>query len=146
MKNEQLMTKQFLLWLSVLLLATAGMGSCSSDDDSEAVETICGYWEYSGATIGIRHGFCFQGNGRIKEWNVAEGGQYNESDWNYSWYEDSGKVRLQYVYEDPMPDMLYYEIVEVSASRLVIRQFGGFAGTPYEKGTDMEFRKLQGKP
>ena len=42
---------------------------------------------------------------------------------------------------DPNPDELYYKVMSVTKNSLVIRTFGGFFGTPLEKGTDVVYKK-----
>ena len=149
------MKKNSLLWLSVLLLMLAG---CSSDDDENAIngKDITGYWEYIGATTGdvISTGLYFQKDGKIKNWSINARNEYNETDWGLWWIEEVScygddkwyTILIKEGSKTPHPDELYYNIISLTESRLVIRVYGGIAGTPYENGYDREYRKLSVKP
>ena len=150
------MKKKSLLWLSVFLLMLAG---CSSDDDEITINdnTILGYWEYTGAITGnvISTGLYFQKDGKIKYWFINPRNEYNETDWGLWWieeysglgYEKSNAILIKEgSNKTPNPDELYYNIESLTESRLIIRVFGGIAGTPYENGYDLEYRKLSVNP
>lgn len=135
------MKKNSLLWISALLLMLAG---CSSDDDITIKEkNILGYWK-SEATYNDPWGLMFASNGEIKYWEYSiNTRQYSEGQWGYFWFDDDGTLEIQDRPKDsdPNPDELYYKVMSLTKDRLVIRHFGGFAGTPLEKGTDMVFKK-----
>ena len=135
------MKKKSLLWISALLLMLAG---CSSDDDITIKEkNILGYWK-SEATYNDPWGLMFASNGEIKYWEYSiHTRQYSEGQWGYFWFDDDGTLEIQDRPKDsdPNPDELYYKVMSLTKDRLVIRHFGGFAGTPLEKGTDMVFKK-----
>ena len=124
------MKKNSFLWMSVLLLMLAG---CSSSDDIEINDnTILGYWEYT--------------NPIIKNWDYSlllGTGQYLEQHWGYFWFDNDGTLNIQKRPKDsePYPDEMYYKVMSLTKDRLVIRHFGGFAGTPLEKGSDVTYNK-----
>ena len=134
------MKKKSLLWISALLLILAG---CSSDDDAlnneiTINEKILGYWE---STTSSKGGLKFVSDGKIKEWNHSNTGQYSEKLWGYFWCDDEGTLNIQTRPKDsrPNPDELYYKVISLTKDRLVIRIFGGFAGTPLDKGYDIMY-------
>ncbi|MBO6032954.1 MAG: hypothetical protein J6Q22_16080 [Prevotella sp.] len=136
--------KKNLLWISALLLMLAG---CSSSDDDIAINdrNILGYWESTG-TIDGRGGLLFASDGEIKVWKyslLTGTGQYSEGHWGYFWFDDDGTLEIQDRPKDsdPNPDELYYKVMSLTKDRLVIRHFGGFAGTPLEKGYDIVYLK-----
>ena len=135
------MKKKSLLWISALLLMLAG---CSSDDDITIKEkNILGYWK-SEATYNDPWGLMFASNGEIKYWEYSiNTKQYSEGQWGYFWFGDDGTLEIQDRPKDsePYPDEMYYKVMSLTKDRLVICHFGGFAGTPLEKGTDMVFKK-----
>jgi uncharacterized protein YcfL len=138
------MKKKKVLWMCTLLLLLAG---CISDDDNFAIndKNILGYWE-STATVNSKGGFMFVSNGEIKYWEqslIRDNGQYLEQHWGYFWYDDDGTIHIQNRPKDsdPNPDELYYKVMSVTKDRLVIRTFGGYAGIPLEKGTDVVYNK-----
>ena len=140
------MKKKSLLWLSALLLMLAG---CSSSDDDNLVindKNILGYWEYTGAITGdvVSTGLYFQNDGKIIYWSIPVMNGYNETDWGYFWFDDDGTLEIQDRPKgsDPNPDEMYYKVMSLTKDRLVIRHFGGFAGTPLEKGTDVTYKKI----
>ena len=143
--------KQNLLWISALLLMLAG---CSSDDDITIKEkNILGYWK-SEATYNDPWGLMFASNGEIKYWEyspiigVTNNEQYSEGHWGLWWiedvvgYEKSSAIHIKEGSKTPNPDELYYQVMSLTKDRLVIRHFGGFAGTPLEKGTDVTYKKI----
>lgn len=138
--------KQNLLWISALLLMLAG---CSSDDDITTNDKIIlGYWESTG-TIDGRSGLLFTSDGEIKYWDYSliygptYDNRYFEQHWGYFWFDDDGTLEIQDRPKgsDPNPDEMYYKVMSLTKDRLVIRHFGGFAGTPPEKGTDVTYKK-----
>ena len=137
------MKKKSLLWISVLLLILAG---CSTSDDEIAIydRNILGYWESTGSIDG-RCGLLFVSNGEIKYCDslLYCTRQYSEVPWGYFWFDDDGTLKLQNRKKDstPNPDEMYYKVMSLTKDRLVIRHFGGFAGTPLEKGTDVTYKK-----
>ena len=138
------MKKKKVLWVCALLLFLTG---CSSDDDNLVIndKNILGYWEYTGAITGdvVSTGLYFQNDGKIIYWSIPVMNGYNETDWGYFWFDDDGTLQIQNRPKDsnPNPDELYYKIMSVTKDRLVIRTFGGFAGIPLEKGTDVVYKK-----
>ena len=138
------MKKKSFLWMSALLLMLAG---CSSDDDITIKDkNILGYWESTG-TIDGRGGLMFASDGEIKYWEysflIGIAGRYSEGNWGYFWFDDDGTLNIQNRPKDsdPDPDEMYYKVTSLTKDRLVIRVFGGIAGTPFEKGADIVFKK-----
>ena len=140
------MKKKSLLWISALLLMLAG---CSSSDDEIAIydRNILGYWESTGSIDGPC-GLLFVSNGEIKFWDYSllNGNgtrQYSEVPWGYFWFDDDGTLNIQNRKKDsaPNPDEMYYKVMSLTKDRLVIRHFGGFAGTPLEKGSEVVYMK-----
>lgn len=137
------MKKKSLLWISVLLLILAG---CSNSDDEIAIydRNILGYWESTGSIDG-RCGLLFVSNGEIKYWDslLYCTRQYSEVPWGYFWFDDDGTLKLQNRKKDsaPNPDEMYYKVMSLTKDRLVIRIFGGFAGTSLEEGSEVEYKK-----
>ena len=141
------MKKKSLLWISVLLLILAG---CSSDEITINDRNILGYWELVGENVWGTGGLVFSSNGEIKSWNYGihsadDSGPrtYSEGHWGYFWFDDDGTLKLQNRKKDsaPNPDEMYYKVMSLTKDRLVIRHFGGFAGTPLEEGYDIEYKK-----
>ena len=141
------MKKKSLLWISVLLLMLAG---CSSDEITINDRNILGYWELVGENVWGTGGLVFSSNGEIKSWNYGihsadDSGPrtYSEVPWGYFWFDDDGTLKLQNRKKDsaPNPDEMYYKVMSLTKDRLVIRHFGGIAGTPLEEGYDIEYKK-----
>lgn len=141
------MKKKSLLWISVLLLILAG---CSSDEIAINDRNILGYWELVGENVWGTGGLVFSSNGEIKSWNYGihsadDSGPrtYSEVPWGYFWFDDDGTLKLQNRKKDsaPNPDEMYYKVMSLTKDRLVIRHFGGIAGTPLEEGYDIEYKK-----
>lgn len=141
------MKKKSLLWISVLLLMLAG---CSSDEIAIYDRNILGYWELIGENEWGTGGLVFASNGEIKSWNYGihsadDSGPrtYSEVPWGYFWFDDDGTLKLQNRKKDsaPNPDEMYYKVMSLTKDRLVIRHFGGIAGTPLEEGYDIEYKK-----
>ena len=136
------MKKKSLLWISVLLLILTG---CSNSDDEIAIydRNILGYWESTGSIDG-RCGLLFVSNGEIKYWDslLYCTRQYSEVPWGYFWFDD-GTLKIQNRKKDsaPNPDEMYYKVMSLTKDRLVIRIFGGFAGTSLEEGSEVEYKK-----
>ena len=144
------MKKKSLLWISALVLMMAG---CSSSDDEITIndKNILGYWEF--LTVGYERGtggLFFVSNGEIKHWQYGicspdDSGPltYSEQHWGYFWFDDEGTLEIQNRPKDsnPNPDELYYKVMSLTKDSLVIRHFGGFAGTPFEEGIDMVYKK-----
>jgi uncharacterized protein YcfL len=137
------MKKKSLLWISVLLLMLAG---CSNSDDEIAIydRNILGYWESTGSIDG-RCGLLFVSNGEIKYWDslLYCTRQFSEVPWGYFWFDDDGTLKIQNRKKDsaPNPDEMYYKVMSLTKDRLVIRIFGGFAGTSLEEGSEVEYKK-----
>jgi hypothetical protein len=157
------MKKKKLLWLCLLLPLLTG---CSSDNDSITINNrnILGYWEIATSgywmcttnttAIDVRRGLLFTAEGEIKSWEISpqisfdnsqpsDNGQYSEVPWGTFWFEDDGTLEIQNrpKNSEPYPDELYYKVISLTGDRLVIRTFGGFFGTPLEKGTDVVYKK-----
>ena len=142
------MKKISILWISALLLILAG---CSSDEITINDRNILGYWELVGENVWGTGGLVFASNGEIKYWDYGihsddDSGPrtYSEGHWGYFWFDDEGTLKLQNRKKDsaPNPDEMYYKVMSLTKNRLVIRHFGGFAGTPLEKGTDVAYKKI----
>lgn len=140
------MKKKSLLWISALLLMLTG---CSSSDDGIINDkNVLGYWG-SEATNNDPWGLIFVPDGEIKYWEYSIGTeQYSERHWGYFWFDNDGTLNIQDRPKDsnPNPDELYYAVTSLTEDHLVIRVFGGFAGTPLEKGTDMVYKKMTSMP
>ena len=141
------MKKKSLSWISVLLLMLAG---CSSDEITINDRNILGYWELVGENVWGTGGLVFSSNGEIKSWNYGihsadDSGPrtYSEGHWGYFWFDDDGTLKIQNRKKDsaPNPDEMYYKVMSLTKDRLVIRHFGGIAGTPLEEGYDIEYKK-----
>lgn len=135
------MKKICFLLMSMLLLMLAG---CSSDDNTINDKNILGYWE-SEATYNDPWGLLFLPDGEIKNWKYSIGtGQYSEEHWGYYWLDGERTLKIQNRPKDsePNPDELFYKVMSLTKDRLVIRTFGGIAGIPIEKGTDVEYKKI----
>ena len=141
------MKKKSLLWISVFLLMLAG---CSSDGITINDRNILGYWELVGENVWGTGGLVFSSNGEIKSWTYGihsadDSGPrtYSEVPWGYFWFDDDGTLKLQNRKKDsaPNPDEMYYKVMSLTKDRLVIRHFGGIAGTPLEEGYDIEYKK-----
>ena len=142
------MKKISILWISALLLILAG---CSSDEITINDRNILGYWELVGENAWGTGGLVFASNGEIKYWDYGihsddDSGPrtYSEGHWGYFWFDDEGMLKLQNRKKDsaPNPDEMYYKVMSLTKNRLVIRHFGGFAGTPLEEGYDVEYKKI----
>ena len=142
------MKKKSLLWISALLLMLAG---CSSDEITINDRNILGYWELVGENVWGTGGLVFSSNGEIKSWNYGihsadDSGPrtYSEGHWGYFWFDDDGTLKIQNRKKDsaPNPDEMYYKVMSLTKDRLVIRHFGGIAGTPLEEGYDIEYKKI----
>ena len=141
------MKKKSLSWISVLLLMLAG---CSSDEITINDRNILGYWELVGENVWGTGGLVFSSNGEIKSWNYGihsadDSGPrtYSEVPWGYFWFDDDGTLKIQNRKKDsaPNPDEMYYKVMSLTKDRLVIRIFGGFAGTSLEEGSEVEYKK-----
>ena len=141
------MKKKSLLWISALLLMLAG---CSSDEIAINDRNILGYWELVGENVWGTGGLVFSSNGEIKSWNYGihsadDSGPrtYSEVPWGYFWFDDDGTLKIQNRKKDsaPNPDEMYYKVMSLTKDRLVIRIFGGFAGTSLEEGSEVEYKK-----
>ena len=141
------MKKKSLSWIIVLLLMLAG---CSSDEITINDRNILGYWELVGENVWGTGGLVFSSNGEIKHWDYGihsadDSGPrtYSEGHWGYFWFDDDGTLKIQNRKKDsaPNPDEMYYKVMSLTKDRLVIRHFGGIAGTPLEEGYDIEYKK-----
>ena len=142
------MKKKSLLWISALLLMLAG---CSSDEIAINDRNILGYWELVGENVWGTGGLVFSSNGEIKSWNYGihsadDSGPrtYSEGHWGYFWFDDEGTLNIKGGAKDstPHPDELYFKVMSLTEEFLVIRVYGGIAGTPFENGDDMVFRRM----
>ena len=136
-----------LLGLTTIMLMLAG---CSSDEITINDRNILGYWELVGENVWGTGGLVFSSNGEIKSWNYGihsadDSGPrtYSEGHWGYFWFDDDGTLKLQNRKKDsaPNPDEMYYKVMSLTKDRLVIRIFGGFAGTSLEEGSEVEYKK-----
>ena len=142
------MNKRSLLWMYAFLLLLAG---CSSDDDSRVAmdQYICGYWERIEDNASGQGGLLFTSDGEIKSWsfnNDCTSNTYSEEHWGYYWLDDEGQLEIRNLPKnsEPCPDEQYYKVMSLTKDCLVIRAFGGFFGTPLEKGYDVEYKKKAG--
>ena len=137
------------LLMTMLLILTAG---CSSDDDEYIVNPdkypIFGYWlNTSLAQLETTSGLYFANDGKIKWWQRNINGAYTETPWGELTVAEDGSLDIRsYIDEMASVDALYYKIHELTKERLVIRTWGGIAGTSYEDGLDLEYQKLKSKP
>ena len=136
------------LLMTLLLILTAG---CSSDDEDYIVDPdkypIFGYWLYTGAQFETSSGLYFANDGKINFWESTLSGHYNEIPWGELEVGIDGTLGIRsYVDEAASVDALYYTLRELTKERLVIRVWGGVAGTSYEEGWDEEYQKLKSKP
>ena len=142
-----------LLGIGVLLLLLAG---CSSDDDDIDVndnKNILGYWECTTENTFRKGGLVFVSDGEVKYWQYsiidsANKGEYMEEHWGYFYLDDEGTLEIRFGLKGsaPIPDEMYYKITSLTKDRLVIRSWGGFAGTPFEKGFDTVYKKMSYMP
>ena len=144
------MKKRSFIWLSMLLLMLAG---CSSDDDEITINerNIVGYWEHVEDSPWGTGGLLFAFGGEIRSWqhavrsdNDAGPREYWENHWGYFWFDDEGTLNIKGGAKDstPHPDELYFKVMSLTEEFLVIRVYGGIAGTPFENGDDMVFRRM----
>lgn len=137
------MKKKSLLWISALLLILAG---CSSDEIGDASDLV-GYWKVIGTEQvedpSSQGGLCFTKNGEIIEWGMNSKIWYERHTGKW-WVSDEGKLEVD-VYEGSMC-RVYTGIEKLSKNNLIIRNWGGFAGTSREKGSDVEYKKLNHAP
>lgn len=135
--------------MSAFLLMLAG---CNSSDDDITIndKNILGYWESTNESIWGTGGLVFTSDGEIKRWEYAIHSDndlgprtYSEQHWGYFWFDDDGTLNIQDRPKDsnPNPDELYYKVMSLTKDSLVIRTFGGIAGTPLEKGADVVYKK-----
>ena len=122
------MKEKSLLWISVLLLMSGMLCACSSHEEDET-STLCGYWKVISDNQNeikdnnSQGGLCFKNDGEIIEWAMN----------SESWYEiHRGKW--------------WVSDEKLSKTHLVIRSWGGFAGTSREEGHDVEYLKLENAP
>ena len=153
-KNAK-MKKKSLLWMSVLLLMSGMLCACSSDEEDETsmstAETsdLLGYWKViADNQTGIKDsnsqsGLCFKNDGEIIEWAMNSESRYEIHSGKW-WVSDEGEIMVD-VYEGVMCP-IYTAIEKLSKTHLVIRSWGGFAGTSREEGYDVEYLKLENAP
>jgi hypothetical protein len=140
------MKKIFFLWMGAMLI----LAGCSSDEITINDRNILGYWELVGENVWGTGGLVFSSNGEIKSWTYGihsadDSGPrtYSEVPWGYFWFDDDGTLKIQNRKKDsaPNPDEMYYKVMSLTKDRLVIRIFGGFAGTSLEEGSEVEYKK-----
>ena len=142
------MKEKSLLWISVLLLMSGMLCACSSHEDDET-STLCGYWKVISDNQNeikdnnSQGGLCFKNDGEIIEWSMNSESWYeiHRGKW---WVSDEGDIMVD-VYEGVMCP-IYTAIEKLSKTHLVIRSWGGFAGTSREEGHDVEYLKLENAP
>ena len=142
------MKKKCFLWLGAFLLMLAG---CSSDETGEASD-LMGYWKVidqedqeqsENRNPNAMGGLCFKKNGEIIEWGKTSTNWYETYTGKW-WVSDEGELLVD-VYEGSMCHV-YTGIERLSKTHLVIRSWGGFAGTSREDGHDTEYTKLDHAP
>ena len=153
------MSMRKLLSIGVLLLLLAGCSSDVAINDNN----IQGYWECTtrdgesttGTYSGVENtsGLLFLSDGEIKYWgyflNDYTGTvEYSEQHWGYYYLDDEGTLEIRFGLKDsePYPDEMYYKITSLTKNRMVIRSWGGFAGIPFEKGSDVVYKRLSKTP
>ena len=134
--------KAMLMLLAVL--STGLLAACSSDDDIEEDDVI-GYWENVDVRSEMalrRSGYQFTADGDINSWIVL-GPEMNDryEDHVGKWWLVDNQLEVDFD-ESHNPDGLYYQIVSFSKKTLIMNVFGGFAGTPPEKGRKVPYKKL----
>ena len=152
---EMILMTLLLVGVAVFVGTTLTSCSLSNDDDDPIViidpveNPIVGYWEYTGEDMGSNPtGLNVQPDGNILGWTV-DAGKYQEYNytWGYCWVDEDGELRIK---DGGKDDVLYdgmsYTIMKLTKTTLVIRSYGGFAGTPFEKGQDREYKRLKEKP
>ena len=149
------MKKKRLLWMSMLLLISGMLCACSSDEEDETsmstAETsdLLGYWKVIANNQteikdnNSQGGLCFKNDGEIIVWGMNSESWYEIHSGKW-WVSDEGDIMVD-VYEGSMCH-IYTAIERLSKTHLVIRSWGGFGGTPREKGYDVEYLKLENAP
>ena len=140
------------LWLALpLMLCIFTLSACNNDDEDGNIGNLLGYWEdwkdsdWHFAEL-ERSGYYFKANGKINYWEQLSG-EYNESYWGDWWVDENGEIKMKWGGKDlVIYDEVYYAILQLTKNKLVIRTYGGFVGTPFEKGNDHEFIKLDKRP
>ena len=139
--------KAMLMLLAVL--STGLLAACSSDDDDISRGDVIGYWENVDARNDDalrRGGYQFTADGNINSWMVAG------TEMKYRYEGHIGKWgltdnQLHVDFDDSHhPDGLCYQVVSFSKKTFVMNIFGGFAGTPPEKGSKATYEKLVQAP
>ena len=140
--------KKNLLWLGMLLLVLVG---CSSSDDEIGIldQNILGTWQHENAATmdkDYRSGLIFASNGEIKSWGYGTtfdgGSAYKEEHFGYFWFDSDGELHIKAQSKEPIPDELYYKVTRLTSTQLVIRMYGGIMNTPFDKGTDLVYKKV----
>ena len=142
-----------LVAISMATLAGPLLVSCSLSDSADepvliidpVANPIVGYWLYTGTTFDSTTGLYFSPSGEVWMWENYLG-EYREQQWGYCWLDDNGELQMKDGGLSPMSDAPDYKITSLTSDRLVIRTYGGLAGTPFEKGRDMIYKKLPRKP
>ena len=125
------MKEKSLLWISVLLLMSGMLCACSSHEEDET-STLCGYWK----VISDNQNEIKDNTMNSESWYEIHRGKW--------WVSDEGDIMVD-VYEGVMCP-IYTAIEKLSKTHLVIRSWGGFAGTSREEGHDVEYLKLENAP
>lgn len=102
-----------------------------------------GNWQDGDIINGRTYGKKILEDGTIREWVITETGEYIENDWGFWKIDEYGEVVLKMGSKDPMPDELYYQVISVTDKEMEVREWGGIFGTPFEKGYDRLYIRLE---
>lgn len=102
-----------------------------------------GNWQDGDIINGRTYGKKILEDGTIREWVITETGEYIENDWGFWKIDEYGEVVLKMGSKDPMPDELYYQVISVTDKEMEVREWGGIFGTPFEKGYDRLYIRIE---
>lgn len=102
-----------------------------------------GNWQDADIINGRTYGKKILEDGTIREWVITETGEYIENDWGFWRIDEYGEVILKMGSKEPMPDELYYQVISVTDEEMEIREWGGIFGTPFEKGYDRLYIRIE---
>ena len=105
-------------------------------------DALLGRWQYSGFMYDGFGGKIFKEDGTIISWMSMYSGEYSESEWGLWWINEKGEIVVKMGTKEPMPDETYYKIISITDDEMVIREFGGFAGIPFEEGYDIVYKRI----
>ena len=105
-------------------------------------DALLGRWQYTGFMYDGFGGKIFKEDGTIISWMSMYSGEYSESEWGLWWINEKGEIVVKMGTKEPMPDETYYKIISITDDEMVIREFGGFAGIPFEEGYDIVYKRI----